>query len=68
MFIPYHAAQDRGVYTAFIPGRGSPYRPVTASGPINLSNRSLSMDIVFIATGLGLFALFGVYAVLLRRV
>jgi len=26
------------------------------------------MDIVFIATGLGLFALFGVYAVLLRRV
>jgi hypothetical protein len=59
-----------GVFTRRLCGRsGSTVEPLCGLAVHrSLETLELPMDIVFIAVGAGMFALFAVYAVLLRRV
>jgi hypothetical protein len=59
-----------GVYAPVIPAADITYSPVMAPSDNIQAGlvRSASMDLVYLALGGALFALFGVYAVLLRRV
>ena len=62
-------ASEAGFYVSFMGLSATTRRTFTGVFAINLSLQlEPQMDFVFIALGAGMFALFALYAVLLRRV